>query len=107
MKKGDIVLITKDEIEILGIDKEFLPKGATWLVLMLGSKKKLKKGREIKYNWMLEIIPSAWTDFLEQTVDADNQKKYEEIFIKPISEEQIKLASKEYFMYSQIEVGAI
>jgi len=107
MKKDEIYLVSKENMKDLLIEEGFMPEGATLMVLRLAQKKKkkLKRGEEYEYKWLLEIMPNVWTDFATHSVKIENEGIYEALFTKPVNEEQISIASQEYFIYSQMEVG--
>jgi hypothetical protein len=106
MKKDEIYFIIKENMKTLLVEEGFMPEGATWIVVRLQSKKKkkLKKGVEYQYKWSMEVMPTMWTDFITHNVKVENESEYETLFTKPVDETHIDIASREYFMYSQLEV---
>jgi len=88
------------------VEEGFMPEGATWIVVRLKSKKKkkLKRGVEYEYKWLMEIMPTMWTDFMTHSIKVENESSYEALFTKPVNESHIYIASQEYFMYSQLEI---
>ena len=106
MEKNEIYLVAKESMKDLHIEDGFLPEGATWIVLRLKQKKKkkLKRGDEYEYKWLLEIMPNMWVDFMTHSIKVENKEMYEALFTKPANESHIYIASREYFIYSQMEI---
>jgi len=105
LKKRDKYLLDESGIELIGIDKGFLPNGAIWLPMMLKEKKRKKKKSSdmYQYVWLLEMMPDAWVEFLTHDILVEDEKEYEEIWNIPTKSEG-EIASHEYFFYSQKEI---
>jgi hypothetical protein len=106
MKNKNCYLLDDVGIKALNIEEGFLPNGALYLVLLLKEKKKKKRiaGNIYSYQWMIEMLPNAWTDFCTHEILIEDEDIYEKMFIIPTEHEK-DIASHDYFFYSQKEIS--